>query len=291
MFEADPASSEALEWASRAYALAGDPKNAQRIGEAGLARFPDKAEFARIVFHGRMKDGHFEEALQVARKSASDNPEDHAPRVAEGHALLKLDRRDEAIDAFEDAIRRAPDCGAGYAGMLEALGPGAAPDRIRGVFRDALASGDFSGVDFAEVSRWATHNGYETEALAILDKISESNPDAVSVYAGERGAVLEKLGKSAEAEEQHALAAEAMQKHLDIILAQFSAQTENADLAQLECERNMRAKILEHLISVFEAGKKPLQAQRCLEALQKLSPNRSATSRAEMASETPVVQP
>lgn len=284
LFESDPKSKNALHWANVAYGLAGDPENAQRISELGVAHFPGDAEFVRMVYHGRMTEERFEEALCLARKSAQDNPDDYRPRVGEGHALLRLERRDEAIEAFEDAIRRAPDCSNGYAGLLQALGADAAPERIQKVFRDALASGDFTGVDFSEVSYWAAHNGYEIEALAILDKLSESNPDSTSVYARYRGEALEKLGQTAEAEKQFALAAEKWEQHLDAILADFSEQNEETDEKQRDSWRKTKLSVLEYMLTDFDAGKKSEQVVRCLEAIQELDPERADELRAKLAS-------
>jgi tetratricopeptide (TPR) repeat protein len=88
-------------------------------------------DFSYAAASKHFEDGRYAEALRAYNKALEENP-DHLPALrGRARTLMQLQRNDEAMAAFTEAIRRAPEFAGSYAnrGILE--------DRM-GRYRDAV---------------------------------------------------------------------------------------------------------------------------------------------------------
>lgn len=136
-----------------------------------------QAEYA--LMNVRLREGAFDEALDIARSLQEKTPDSATPWIAEGFGLLSLERDDEARAALQKALELEPGhIGAAYAlaeidlrrGNLEATIP---------VYQQILENNPGHMRTLLRLAAVARQLGRADEARQHLETAAEADPDAL----------------------------------------------------------------------------------------------------------------
>lgn len=270
---------ELLDWARKSYSLADEEEQALRVAKLGVANFPRNAEFKRYLYERALRAERFAEALEIAEEQSRCDPKDYAPRVAAGHVLLKLERREEAQASFEEAIRLAPGQSGGYAGLLAAMGDPVQEAEVQEVFRRASTVENYVGDDFLAIVHWGAENGYAELALTLIERVSAGREVHSSQFDWCLADLLEKLGRHEEAEPLWGKQANLFAVRLEEKLAEIK------EFAQWEFSKTLgpkaQSETLRFLCDLFQKGNRPDCLEQCLAVMEEIDPGRATRVRAK----------
>ena len=108
--EANPSDLDKLEAVKLAWALLEDEQfdAASTLYERLRALSPTEAYYWTACGACRLGQGRLEEAVDLLSQAIAKNPGDGTALINRGEALLRLDRRDDALADFKRAIELAP---------------------------------------------------------------------------------------------------------------------------------------------------------------------------------------
>ena len=92
-----------------AYEKTGNPEKAKEVLEYGIEQFPEQFRFFTHLGDLMYRAGHNEDALALLNKSIAMSERNPTAYERQGLVFMKLERFDEAIDAFESAVEYGHD--------------------------------------------------------------------------------------------------------------------------------------------------------------------------------------
>lgn len=238
--ELEPANPVLTRELARLYVLIGDSDEAVRVLEIFL-RMPaiepeDAGAVREQLAHVLMRLRRFDDALVHFRMVAGTDEEDDSVWANIGHCLSRQGKKDEALEAFEKAVKIRPDAQNLY-NLGDALLADGQPDKaiepLRGAVRIkpdfALARYDL-GLAYFEVGRF---EDAEKEARAAI----ASDPDMLTAELNLGLCAMTKLGQSLMNQEKYEEAIQCFKRNEK----QFAATYFNMGLALYRAKRNREA--------------------------------------------------
>ncbi len=154
--------------------------------ERGLAEFdiarelaPEAGELDAALISYHLQQREFTTALEEARQLAAKQPELAAAHNLVGLALLGLQRHQDAEQAFATTLQRAPGDyratrGLGTIAMLRGD-----PERVRGLFRQALEHRPDALELLLELAHFETQQGNTERGVELTQRAVEAHPQAL----------------------------------------------------------------------------------------------------------------
>ncbi|MBI4570157.1 MAG: tetratricopeptide repeat protein [Planctomycetes bacterium] len=182
----------------RARFAAGQTASAEQCFRAALVFEPRSAAVAAWLARCCYVEGRFAEAETLCAEAGAAHPLHRELLLVRGHALVRLDRGDEAVDCFE-TLRLAGDA---PRDALLALGDLYAtrglPDEAARVYQEALASGSPSIDDRLRLAQVMLEAGRADDARPMAQAAAAQDPNRFEAQAL-LGDILRALGRDAEA--------------------------------------------------------------------------------------------
>jgi cytochrome c-type biogenesis protein CcmH/NrfG len=120
-----------------------------------------------------------ERGLQMLRHAAQLDPADFQPWYAMGGAVyLRLRRYDEAIHAFQEALKRRPDHGDSRIGLADALVKSHRPDEAERALEGILAERPNEPRVLMLAAELAWESGRDQDAQPVLERVLSLDPDS-----------------------------------------------------------------------------------------------------------------
>lgn len=167
--------------------------------DALIGMRPDKPKSAYEKGETALEEGRYEDAIEEFKKAVDQGDgESGEAQHALGLAYLKLDRRDEAIAAFKEAIRLRPNFADPHYDLGRAYYESGEFDTAAVSFEEAIRLNPEFFDALIAVGKTYQHSGRHTKSVEVLRKATLLRSDAIDAKSA-LGAALNLAGQPEEA--------------------------------------------------------------------------------------------